>query len=132
MSTEEAQEGDVAVSTPTGDDDLEDAHNPDWERAARKALSSQLFKSGENIRGAVGSLEMAVWGHDDRTLTEDDIEAARDALYDLQRLIEDDLVPIVDGVEPYERAGVNLSFGKREELLNETPMVSEGERHDDG
>jgi len=51
---------------------------------------------------------MAVWGHDDRTLTEDDIEAARDALYDLQRLIEDDLVPIVDGVEPYERAGVNL------------------------
>jgi hypothetical protein len=44
MSTEGGKEGDVAVSPPTGDDDLEDTHNPDWERAARKALSSERIE----------------------------------------------------------------------------------------
>lgn len=90
----------------------------DWENAARSALTELLGHRKRELAGAVGRMENHMWGLNDSDLTADDVDAFRGALYNIQRLVEEDIVPLVDGIEPYQRANTNLSAGQLVDFLD--------------
>lgn len=98
-----------------------DVSADDWENLARKAASDRVFSQKEELNGAMGKLMTSI---SKGNLTAEHIREFRNAFYEMQRLVEDDLVPLVDDVEPYGRVAQNLTFSQREELLEE-PWVSE-------
>lgn len=105
------------INQNLGHGDSTDAQ-ADWEKAARSALTTLLGSRKQDIAGALGRMENHMWGLNGSHLTPDDIREFRNALYNCQRLVEEDIVPLVDGVDPYERADTNLSAGKLAEFLD--------------
>jgi hypothetical protein len=88
----------------------------DWEKLARRSLSEQIFSDRNDLNEALARLEYAVRDGD---VAAEDIRDYRRHFYEVQRRIEQNLVPLVDDVDPYGMVAVNLTFQQREELLEE-------------
>ncbi|WP_363463591.1 hypothetical protein [Halogeometricum borinquense] len=112
---------------------------PDWESVARDALVQLFFSRKSDLQGSLGTIESRIGTLSDSELTAEHIKQFRRDFYDVQRLVEEDIVPLVDGVEPYEDATLNLSYGRLAEGLDvrwddvaELPRKSEIEANEEG
>lgn len=121
-----------------GHDESKD-NQPDWESVARSALTELFFSRKHDLQNSLGTIEAHLDRLRNEDLTADDIKQFRNDFYDLQRLVEEDIVPLVDGVEPYENADLNLSYGRlaegldvRWEDVRDLPRKSEIEDEDAG
>ena len=94
------------------------ATEPNWESVARSALAELFFTRKLELQNSLGTIEARLGRFSDDDLTAEHIRQFRNDFYDLQRLVEEDIVPLVDGVEPYEQADLNLSYGRLAEGLD--------------
>lgn len=91
---------------------------PDWERSARKALDHLLWHAEDDLKASLGTIHHHLKAHTDEDLEADDIKQFRRDFYDVQMFVEDFLVPVVEGVEPYEAATTNLNYGQLADALD--------------
>lgn len=70
------------------------------------------------IKNSLGTIEWGLDRSSDDDLTAEHINQFRNDFYDLQRLVEEDIVPLVNGVEPYEQATMNLTAKQKAEALD--------------
>jgi len=94
------------------------ATEPNWESVARSALAELFFTRKLELQNSLGTIEARLGRFSDDDLTAEHIRQFRNDFYDLQRLVEEDIVPLVDGVEPYEQATMNLTAGQKAEALD--------------
>lgn len=74
----------------------------DWEAVGRSLLADRLFNAHAGVSEAFAQLQTASCGGED--LTTEDVREARRALDQAHYVLEDEVVPIVPGVESWERA----------------------------
>lgn len=86
-----------APLTTDGGDDPGDT----WEAIGRALLASALADGRGDVDDAVDALERAC--RRDEPLDAEDVRHARNAIHRLQCVLEDDLAPVVDGVESWEQ-----------------------------
>ncbi|MFA9518538.1 hypothetical protein ACERIT_15210 (plasmid) [Halopenitus sp. H-Gu1] len=94
------------------------ASEPNWESVARGALAELFFSRKHDLQNSLGTIEARLDRLSDDDLTAEHIKQFRRDFYDVQRLVEEDIVPLVDGVEPYEGANTNLTMGNLAEFLD--------------
>ncbi|WP_132060043.1 hypothetical protein [Halorussus amylolyticus] len=79
---------------------LED--NDEWERLARKIVWLYILDQLDDLEAA--TRRIAVTLRDGGTVTATDIEAFRNAHTALQTVVEEDVLFLVDDIEPYQGA----------------------------
>lgn len=106
IETDDADDTAVEIAVPETTDEP-----ADWEAIARDSSATLLFQAASNVDETVGRVEHRLRGNANEQLTADDIRAARAALYELEQVLEENVVPAVDDVEPYERSAEHVPFG---------------------
>lgn len=74
-----------------------------WAEVGRKRLSLALTDEAGELHSLAHDVSQKV---DSDSLTYEDLERLRRSLRVLQQTIEEDIAPVVDGTEPYERSAV--------------------------
>ena len=95
----------------------------DWESVARDALVQLFFNRKGNLQDSLNTIETGIDTFSESELTAEDIQQFRRDFYDVQRLVEETIVPLIDGVEPYTRATTNLTNGQMEAELTERDAI---------
>ncbi len=111
MATNESRNQDSTAIEINVDDETAVDETTDWEAIARDSASTLLLQALNDTDETVHRVEYRLSGHANDTLDADDIRAARNALYELEQTLEENVVPAVDGVEPYERSAEYVPFG---------------------
>lgn len=94
-----------------------------WEKTARQLAHRALFLARENVAEATENLEMKMM--DDEEITKEDVRDARNAISELQNLLEADVVPVVDGVEPWDGAFQLVPYGSLWDTVDPTGEARE-------
>jgi len=115
-----------------GHEDDGSDREPDWESIAREAVAQMLFDRRHDLEDSLGSIETSIDTYADSDLNAEDIQEFRNNFYALQSLIEENTVPLVDGLEPYEQATKILpgrqkanALGLNWEDIRDLPRTSE-------
>lgn len=103
-------------STPSeGKEPSDSAEQKDWEATAKRHLARLLFEHQSRIDEAAGTLYDRLMENDE--ITRSDVRKARNALYEIEWLIEQDIVPDIEGAEPFEQSTQNLTHEHIEDAL---------------
>lgn len=126
-----ASEIDATPSDNAHGTDESTDNEPDWESIARSALGELIFTQQYSFQKSLGTIETHLDDPQNEDLTADHINQFRRDFYDLQCLIEEDIVPLVDGVDPYENAMMNLTFGQVADGVPEEWLIPDGYTRDE-
>jgi len=100
---------------------MTDEDMPTWEAIAREAVAEDLRGRSNDVEAALFDLaETFQFGEEP---TPDQVLNARRALDQARRVLEDRVVPVVDGVEPWDRPIMCMPYGAVREHYN---LVEEG------
>lgn len=70
-----------------------------WEEVGRRVLSVYIHEQLEGVESATYHLMVQIAGDDEVSPTA--VRDVRQAIFDLLTVFEEDVTPVVDGVEPY-------------------------------
>lgn len=86
-----------------------------WERTARRSVRRLLWSVEDELFDALAK----VYGRfgDGDELSASDIDDLRNEIFELERVLENLVTPHVNGVEPWERAGEQLTYGQLADAL---------------
>ena len=96
-----------------------------WDVLGRRLLATNLFEAQDDVGEAFFQLQEGA--KNGEALTTEQVEEARDALEAARYLLETSVVPLVDGVEPWERRPRHTPHSKLREWApaGETAAVQE-------
>jgi len=87
--------------------------NPEWETAARDAVSEDLRSRGDDVRAALYDLADRLFAGEDPTV--EDVREARQALDVARSVVEDRAALVVDDVEPWGQPVMSMPYGAARE-----------------
>jgi len=95
-----------------------DSSGTDYEHLARGNAAALLHQGRVDTEEAITRIEDLLYCTGAGTVTADDVLEARAAIAELEQTLEENVVPLVDGVESYERSGAHLPYSRVDELTH--------------
>lgn len=92
-----------------------DGNGPDWEAVARKQLMRDGDQVARDLQAAIGQ---AAHAFGEGNCTAQEIQDARDCLNRGLFYVEDDLAPLVDGVDKHGRGDYAVNMGSAADMLD--------------
>lgn len=117
---------DASESTTGEEHDSVDERPSDWERLARGVAASQIDVRTRRVSDAGRNIELKL--QDGEEVTGDDVQELRNAIVDLQLLIEGELTKVVDDTVSWEKTLYHVPYGVLGEAAGGRIALEDGEK----